>query len=94
MNDNQMGFFRFSNYVYWLIILNILFVVANSILFAALITLIPTISNAILYYIAFIPTGPPALAALFHSLRLAKEKDLSPVQVFWGGHIRKTIRMF
>ncbi|GAE91991.1 hypothetical protein JCM21714_965 [Gracilibacillus boraciitolerans JCM 21714] len=85
MNDNQMGFFRFSNYVYWLIILNILFVVANSILFAALITLIPTISNAILYYIAFIPTGP-ALAALFHSLRLAKEKDLSPVQVFWGAY--------
>jgi len=86
MDYNQGGFFRFSNYVYWLLILNILFVITNIILFAALIALIPTISNAILYYLAFIPTGP-ALAALFHSLSvLARKKDVSPVQTFFTAY--------
>ncbi|WP_208586505.1 YesL family protein [Gracilibacillus suaedae] len=82
MDLNQGGFYRFSNYVYWLLILNILFVLTNVLSFAALILLIPSISNAIFYYIAFIPTGP-ALAALFHSVSvLVRKKEVTPIKEF------------
>ncbi|UOQ85111.1 DUF624 domain-containing protein [Gracilibacillus salinarum] len=86
MEYNQGGFFRFSYYVYQLLILNLLFVLTNILLFAALIILIPSISNALLYYIAFIPTGP-SLAALFHSLSsVMKENGHSFVKDFLSAY--------
>ncbi|SFL51750.1 Uncharacterized membrane protein YesL [Gracilibacillus orientalis] len=82
MDYNQGGFYRFSNYVYWLIIFNLLFVMSNILLFSAFILLIPSISNAIFYYIAFIPSGP-ACAALFHSLSvLARKNEVAPFKEF------------
>ncbi|WP_058306629.1 YesL family protein [Gracilibacillus massiliensis] len=86
MDYNQGGFYRFSNYVYCLLILNFIFVFTNLLSFAALILLIPTISNAILYYIALIPTGP-AIAALLHSLSiLARQQEMTPVSTFLSAY--------
>ncbi|MGP4041434.1 YesL family protein [Gracilibacillus sp. D59] len=86
MDYNQGGFYRFSNYVYWLLILNFLFVITNILLFAAFILLIPSISNAILYYIAIIPSGP-AFAALLHSLSvLARNNEVAPVEEFFKAY--------
>ncbi|QGH33981.1 DUF624 domain-containing protein [Gracilibacillus salitolerans] len=86
MDLNQGGFYRFSNYVYWLLILNILFVFTNILCFAALIMLIPSISNSILYYIAFIPAGP-AFAALFHSLSiLVRNNEVTPFKEFFKAY--------
>ncbi|KAB8130999.1 DUF624 domain-containing protein [Gracilibacillus oryzae] len=85
MNSNQFtqgGFYRFSNYVYWLMILNVLFIASNILFFIAFITLIPSVSNAIFYFIASIPTGP-AIAALCHALsKLVREKEVAPVADF------------
>lgn len=86
MDFQTGGFFRFSNYVYALLILNFLFIITNILCFAALILLIPTISNAILYYIAFIPAGP-AIAALLHSLSiLARHKEITPINTFFSAY--------
>lgn len=86
MDFQAGGFYRFSNYVYSLLILNFLFIITNILCFAALILLIPTISNAILYYIAFIPAGP-AIAALFHSLSiLGRHKEITPIKTFFSAY--------
>ncbi|PWU69367.1 MULTISPECIES: YesL family protein [Gracilibacillus] len=89
MNTNQYsqgGFYRFSNYVYWLLVLNMLFIFTNLLFFAAFMLLIPSISNAIFYFIAFIPSGP-AFAALSHSLGvLVRDKDIAPFAEFWKAY--------
>ncbi|SER50981.1 Uncharacterized membrane protein YesL [Gracilibacillus ureilyticus] len=89
MNSNQFaqsGFYRFSNYVYWLMILNILFVVTNILFFFAFITLIPSVNNAIFYFIASIPAGP-AVAALCHSLsKLVQNNEIAPFSDFFQAY--------
>lgn len=78
--------FTFTNYVYWLLVTNIYFVLANVIFIFFFMTLEPTFSNIILYFFALIPTGP-AISALFYSMeKLVRTKELSPTADFFYGY--------
>ncbi|UOQ48377.1 DUF624 domain-containing protein [Gracilibacillus caseinilyticus] len=85
MDLYQGGFYRFSNYVYWLMCLNLFFLLSNILMFGSLIFLVPTISNAILYFVAFIPAGP-AFAALFYSLNQITNREMTPFQIFFTAY--------
>lgn len=76
------SFYRFSQNVYWLMIANFMFVLSNILFIAVFLLWIPTITNAILFYIASLPIGP-AIAALCHSLtKFTKDKDISPMKTY------------
>lgn len=62
--------------------LNLYFIISNSLFFVAFIALMPSISNAVYFFVALIPTGP-AIAALCHALsKLIREKELAPFSDF------------
>ncbi|WP_257535663.1 YesL family protein [Mesobacillus foraminis] len=78
--------FTFSNYIYWLLMTNLLFVLANAVFIGFFMTLKPDFSNISLYLLALIPSGP-AISALFYSMdKLLKTKELSPVSDFIHGY--------
>ncbi|MBU7592304.1 YesL family protein [Metabacillus halosaccharovorans] len=91
---NQFGqgiLFTFTNYVYALILTNIYFVLANSLFIFFFMTLEPSFSNILLYFLALIPTGP-AVAALYYSMeKLVRTKELSPTHDFFYGY-KKNIK--
>lgn len=91
---NQFGqgiLFTFTNYVYALLLTNIYFVLANSVFIFFFMTLVPSFSNILLYFIALIPTGP-AIAALYYSMeKLVRTKELSPTHDFFYGY-KKNIK--
>ncbi len=91
---NQFGqgiLFTFTNYIYAFLLTNIYFVLANSLFIFFFLTLEPSFSNILLYFLALIPTGP-AVAALYYSMeKLVKTKELSPTHDFFHGY-RKNIK--
>lgn len=91
---NQFGqgiLFTFTNYVYAFFLTNIYFVLANSVFIFFFMTLEPSFSNILLYFLALIPTGP-AIAALYYSMeKLVRTKELSPTHDFFYGY-RKNIK--
>ena len=85
---SQGGFYRFSQNVYWLMIVNFWFLFSNILLIAAFFLLVPTIANALFFYLAALPTGL-TIAALCHSIRqFIDDKDISPTRTFFTS-IRK-----
>lgn len=78
--------FTFTNYIYWLFLTNIYFILANSIFLFFFMTLQQSFSNIILYFLALIPTGP-AISALYYSMeKLIRTKELSPTKDFFEGY--------
>lgn len=74
--------YQFTNRVYWLIILNLWFVIANSPLLFILLVLEPSLSNISLYYLASIPFGPALAALLYSTLKYIQENEESPTRDF------------
>ncbi|UFT98767.1 YesL family protein [Radiobacillus kanasensis] len=75
-----------TNYIYWLALVNVYFVVCNLLFLFFFLTLIPSYSNIIVYCLTLIPTGP-AIAALFYTLsKLIREKEISPTKDFFYGY--------
>lgn len=91
---NQFGegvLFAFTNYVYAFLLTNIYFILANSVFIFFFMTLEPSFSNILLYFLALIPTGP-AISALFYSMeKLVRKKELSPTHDFFYGY-KKNIK--
>ncbi|PMC38614.1 hypothetical protein CJ195_09155 [Bacillus sp. UMB0899] len=85
---NQFGqgiLYTFTNYVYAFLLTNIYFVLTNGLLIFFIMTLEPSFSNILLYFLALIPTGP-AVAALYYSMeKLVRTKELSPTHDFFYG---------
>lgn len=78
--------FTITNYIYWLFLSNIYFILANSIFLFFFMTLQQSFSNIILYFLALIPTGP-AISALYYSMeKLIRTKELSPTKDFFEGY--------
>ena len=78
--------FTFTNYVYWLLLTNVYFIFANVIFIFFFMTLKPTFSNIIIYFLALIPSGP-AITALCYSMdKLVRTKELSPTRDFFYGY--------
>ncbi|MDC3416902.1 YesL family protein [Aquibacillus salsiterrae] len=75
-----------SNNIYWLALINVYFVACNILFLFFFLTLIPSFSNTVIYFLALIPTGP-AVAALFYTLgKLIREKEVSPTKDFFYGY--------
>ncbi|GAB2539632.1 DUF624 domain-containing protein [Gracilibacillus alcaliphilus] len=71
-------------YIYYVMITNILFIAANILLVAAFIFVEIRIENILLFYAALLPMGP-ALAALHATMGKAiREQDLKPVKDFFS----------
>lgn len=85
---NQFGqgiLYTFTNYVYAFLLTNIYFVLTNGLFIFFFMTLEPSFSNILLYFLALIPTGP-AVAALYYSMeKLVRTKELSPTHDFFYG---------
>ncbi|MEK3796766.1 DUF624 domain-containing protein [Peribacillus sp. FSL H8-0477] len=78
--------YTITNYIYWLFLSNIYFILANSIFLFFFMTLQQSFSNIILYFLALIPTGP-AISALYYSMeKLIRTKELSPTKDFFEGY--------
>lgn len=81
---SQGGFYRFSQNVYWLMIVNFWFVLSNILLIVAFFLLVPTIANALFFYLAALPSGL-TIAALCHSIRqFIDDRDLSPTKTYFA----------
>ncbi|MGQ4664809.1 DUF624 domain-containing protein [Metabacillus halosaccharovorans] len=91
---NQFGqgiLYTFTNYVYAFLLTNIYFVLTNGLFIFFFMTLEPSFSNILLYFLALIPTGP-AVAALYYSMeKLVRTKELSPTHDFFYG-FKKNIK--
>ncbi|MDQ0205470.1 YesL family protein [Alkalicoccobacillus murimartini] len=74
--------FQFTNRVYWLLILNFCFVLANGLFLFFVMSLQPDLSNVIFYYLALIPSGPAIAALLYATLKLIQENEESPFRDF------------
>lgn len=75
-----------TNFIYWLMLLNIYFILTNIIFLFFFIFLETTFSNISLYFLALIPTGP-AISALYYSTgKLVREKEISPTKDFFYGY--------
>jgi uncharacterized membrane protein YesL len=75
-----------TNHIYWLGLINFYFVLCNIVFLFFFISLIPSFSNMIVYFLALIPTGP-ALTALFYTLnKLMRDKEISPTKDFFYGY--------
>lgn len=75
-----------TNYIYWLLMINLYFLFCNSLFLILFIMLQPDLSNLIIYFLALIPAGP-AISALFYCLRkVAYEKECSPLKDFLRGY--------
>lgn len=85
MNGSQYemgGFYQFSKYTSWLLLLNFLFIASNLLAFLVFILFIPTISNTIFYFLALIPTGA-AVSTLCYCLSISPDHtNISVVQQF------------
>jgi uncharacterized membrane protein YesL len=82
----QGSLFTFTNYVYWLFLTNFYFILANAIFIFFFMTLVPTFSNIIVYFLALIPSGP-AITALCYSMdKLVRTKEVSPTRDFFYGY--------
>lgn len=78
--------YTITNYIYWLLLTNIYFILANSIFLFFFMTLQQSFSNIILYFLALIPTGP-AISALYYSMeKLIRTRELSPTKDFFEGY--------
>lgn len=76
----------FTNYVYWLMILNFYFILTNIVFLFFFLALEPSFSNIILYFLALIPTGPSISALYYATAKLVKEKEISPTKDFFYGY--------
>ena len=86
-----------TNYIYWLLLTNCYFWMANVLLLLAVLTLKPTVSNLALYFLALIPTGPAFSALCYAMEKLVREKSLSPTADFFRGYrvnLKDTMRMW
>ncbi|WP_078381659.1 DUF624 domain-containing protein [Sutcliffiella halmapala] len=81
--------FTFTNYVYWISLTNIYFILANIVFLFFFMTLTPTFSNIILYFLALIPSGPAISGILYSMGKLIHEKELSPTKDFLYGYKTK-----
>lgn len=78
--------FMATNYIYWLLLLNIYFVLTNGVFIFFFMTLQHSFSNIPLYFLALIPTGP-AIGAMCYSMeKLIRTKELSPTRDFFRGY--------
>lgn len=78
--------YTFTNYVYYFMVTNFYFAAANVLFLFFFMTLIQSLSNSLLYYLALIPAGP-AISALFYSMdKLVRTKELSPAHDFLYGY--------
>ena len=78
--------FRVTNYVYWWLATEVLFVVAIAPLVLALVFLDRDPSNAILYALAALFLGPAIAATLHCARKVLREDDLDPARDFWRGY--------
>lgn len=99
-NGKEFGQGLFSvvtNHVYWLALLNVYFILSNLVFLFFFITLIPSFSNIILYFLALIPTGP-AITALFFTLgKLVHEKEIEPTKDYFKSYkdnFRDTLKVW
>src|SRR5690625_6434312 len=73
----------FTNYVYWLMVLNFYFILTNIVFLFFFLALEPSFSNIILYFLALVPTGPSIYALYYSPAKLVKEKKISPTKDFF-----------
>jgi|SRR5690625_160674 len=76
----------FTNFVYWLMVLNVYFILTNIVFLFFFLALEPSFSNIILYFLALIPTGPSISALYYSTAKLVKEKEISPTKDFFHGY--------
>jgi|SRR5690625_1539574 len=76
----------FTNYVYWLMVLNFYFILTNIVFLFFFLALEPSFSNIILYFLALVPTGPSISALYYSTAKLVKEKEISPTKDFFYGY--------
>ncbi|UOQ48370.1 DUF624 domain-containing protein [Gracilibacillus caseinilyticus] len=70
-------------YVYYFMVTNFHFMLANGLFILAFIFFQLQIENILLFYIALLPAGP-ALAALHATMgKFVREKDINPTKDFW-----------
>ncbi|PAD92497.1 YesL family protein [Shouchella clausii] len=78
--------FTVTNYIYWFLLTNVYFILTNSVFLFFFMTLQPSFSNILLYFLALIPSGP-AIAAMCYSMeKLVRTKELSPTRDFFEGY--------
>ncbi|WP_066195605.1 YesL family protein [Gracilibacillus timonensis] len=71
-------------YIYYFMMINLHFMIANSLFLIVFLLFEVTVANILLFYIALLPAGP-AFAALYASMgKLIREKDLMPTKDFWA----------
>lgn len=78
--------YTFCNYVYWILLTNIYFVVTNLIFIFFFMTLTPSFSNILIYALALIPSGPAISGLLYSMEKLVRTKELSPTTDFFYGY--------
>ncbi|MDQ0230017.1 YesL family protein [Metabacillus malikii] len=78
--------YSLTNYIYWLALTNLYFILTNCIFIFFFMTLTPSFSNILIYFLALLPSGP-AIAALIYSIeKLTRTKELSPTRDFFDGY--------
>lgn len=73
----------FSNYVYWLMGLNIHFLISLIPTLAAMLLIEPVIRNILLYGLILLPVGPSLGALIACVLQIIEKKDLNPMKDYW-----------
>lgn len=89
--------YQITNWIYWLLVLNICFVGTNIFFLLAVITLTPDLSNIIFYYLSLILSGPSIAALLYSTLQLIQEKEETPLRDFFRAYrinLKDTLRFW
>lgn len=76
----------FTNHIYWLAQINIYFVLCNIVFLFFFLTLEPSFSNIIIYFLALIPSGPAVSALCYAIGKLVRENEISPTKDFFYGY--------
>ncbi|MDE1548929.1 YesL family protein [Jeotgalibaca caeni] len=75
--------FVWSNYVYWLMVTNVQFLIAIIPTLLLFIFVTPAIENLILYVLLLLPVGPALGALIASMIQILEKKDLTPMKDFW-----------
>ncbi|MDX8044560.1 DUF624 domain-containing protein [Gracilibacillus sp. S3-1-1] len=84
--------FTAIQYVYYFLLTNIHFMLANSLFLVAFVFVEMTVQNILLFYLTLLPAGP-SLAALYATMgKVIRERDLNPTKDFWS-YYKKNFRL-
>ena len=80
---NERPLYLIAQYVYYFLIVNLQFLLANSLFIISLFLFEWTLDNILLFYLVLLPAGP-SLASLYATMgKLIRTKDVRPFLDFW-----------